>query len=136
MVIMLRLRDPEQWPVEVWDVHSVVAKRRSLFYTETVFSPEIKRYNKWLCERTDELTLYELLEVWAHSMWLVYLCYTNPDCDPELRHETLLRLRGHFQEYLKLPERHQEKFWPLWSFWYAKLVAEELVEEGWWDGTA
>jgi len=63
MVIMLRLRDPEQWPVEVWDVHSVVAKRRSLFYTETVFSPEIKRYNKWLCERTDELTLYELLEV-------------------------------------------------------------------------
>ena len=27
---LLRLRDPEQWPVEVWDIHSVIAKRRAL----------------------------------------------------------------------------------------------------------
>jgi len=35
-----------------------------------------------------------------------------------------------------MPERLQQKFWPMWSIWYGKFVGEELVEEGWWNGTA
>jgi hypothetical protein len=106
----------------------------ALFYTETVFSEEIARYNKWLSQHTDEMTLYEMVEVWSHCMWLVYLCYTNPKCDPALRHQTLLKLRDHFHHYLELPERHQEKFWPMWSFWYGRFLVEEEREEC--DGTA
>jgi hypothetical protein len=129
MVILLRLRDPEQWPVEVWDIHSVIAKRRALFYTEPVYSDEIVRYNRWLARHTDEMTLDELVEVWSHCMWLVYLCYTDPDCDQELRHQTLLNLRKHWQHYLTMSERLQEKFWPMWSFWYGRFLVEEEKEE-------
>ena len=134
---MLYLRDPAQWPVEKWDIGSVIAKRRSLFYTEPIYSSEILEYNKWLLspEHVDELTLDEIVEVWAHCMFLVYVGYCDKDCDPEYRHQLLLNLKDRFNEYLAMPERLQQKFWPMWSFWYGKFVAEELVEEGWWDGT-
>jgi hypothetical protein len=132
MVNLLGVRDPEQWPVEVWDIGSVLAKRRALLYTEPIFSPEIMKYNHWLCQHADELTLDELLEIWAHSMWCVYLSYRDPDCDPELRRQTLLNLREQYNRYLKLPKRHQEKFWPTWrSIWDGHF----LIEEGCWDGT-
>jgi hypothetical protein len=132
----LYLRDPAQWPVEKWDIGSVILKRRSLFYTEPIYSPEIMQYNKWLLspEHVDELTLDEIVEVWAHCMFLVYVGYCDKDCDPKYRHQLLLNLKDRFNEYLAMPERLQQKFWPMWSFWYGKFRAEELVEEGWWDG--
>jgi hypothetical protein len=135
---ILRLRDPEQWPVEVWDIHSVIAKRRALFYTEPIYSPEIMKYNKWLLspEHIDELTLSEIVEVWGHCMFLVYACYCDKDCDPEYRHQLLLQLRERFNEYLAMPERLQIKFWPMWSIWYGRFVAEALEAEGWCNGTA
>jgi hypothetical protein len=135
---MIRLRDPAQWPVEKWDIHSVVAKRRALLYTDPMYSPELLEYNKYLLspEHIDELTLNEIVEIWAHCMFLVYVCYCDPDCDPEYRYQLLLQLKDRFNEYLKLPERIQEKFRPMWSIWYGKFVAEALVDEGWWDGDA
>jgi hypothetical protein len=132
---ILRLRDPAQWPVEKWDIHSVIAKRRALFYTETVWSPEIWKYNKsLLTQRQEKLTIDELIEIWSHAIYCVYLTYSDPKCDLELRHQMLLNLKEDFNKYLTLPERIQEKFWPMWSIWYGKFVEEELVEEGWWDG--
>jgi hypothetical protein len=133
---ILRLRDPAQWPVEKWDVGSVIAKRRALFYTETVFSPEIWKYNEWLLtQREEKLTIDELIEIWAHSSWCFYVTYKDQDCDPELRHQMLLHLRESFNVYLKLPERIQEMLRPMFSIWQGQFVGEELVEEGWWDGT-
>ena len=130
VVILLRLRDPEQWPVEKWDVHSVIAKRRALFYTEPVWSDEILRYNHWLVRHADQLTLDELVEVWSHSMFLVYLSYRDPECDPAVRHRILLNLREQYNRYLELPARVQEKFWPTWkSLWDGQF----LIEEGWCD---
>ena len=129
MPYIVRLRDPEQWPVEVWDVHSVIAKRRALFYTEPIWADEILTYNHWLARHTDELTLDEIVEVWSHCMWLVYLCYTDPDCDPALRYQTLLKLREHFRHYVEMPERLQEKFWPMWAHFYGRFLAETEKEE-------
>jgi hypothetical protein len=133
MVNILRIRDPEQWPVEVWDIGSVILKRRSLFYTEPIFSDEILKYNKWLWQHTDEMTIDEIVEVWAHEMFLVYLCYCDPKCDQALRHKVLLNLRKHYNHYLKQPAPVREKFCStLRSIWDGRF----LMEEGWWDGTA
>jgi hypothetical protein len=99
MVNILRLRDPEQWPEEKWDIGSVIAKRRALFYTETVWSPEIWKYNKWLLtQREEKLTIDELIEIWSHAIFCVYLTYADPDCDPELRHRMLLNLKEDFNK--------------------------------------
>jgi hypothetical protein len=131
MVHILRLIDPAEWPEEKWDVGSVVLKRRALFYTETVFSPEIWKYNKWLLTQQEEkVPIDVLIEIWAHSMFCYWVTYNDKECDPERRHQMILNLK----EYLKLPERVQEMLWPMWSFWHGTFVGEELVAEGWWDG--
>jgi len=128
MPFILSCKDIDYYPQEEWDLGSVLAKRRALLYTEPL-SSKVMRCNKWLCERTDELTFSELIDIWSHSMWCVYCCYQDPECDRELQHEILLNLRKHFHEYLKLPERYQEKFWPMWSFWYGRFLAELAEEE-------
>ena len=126
MVHILRLRDPDQWPVEKWDIASVYAKRRALMVEDPIHSSKITRLDLWLLDQPD-LPVDVAGQIWVRMMLASSIIY-EIEQDPEYKHQMLLVLREHFDEFRKLPEKWQERMRPYWLPWLDVLNREEREE--------
>jgi hypothetical protein len=108
------------------EIHRVFLKRQDLMWKRPIMDEEITHLDEWLLQH--KLPLDVLITIWSRAMYCEYLLST--DLNPAQKHLCLLRLREHYRQFQKLPQRVQEVLWPIgWARWHAEFLSEEMREE-------
>ena len=127
--LIFRLRDPDYYPQDEWDIGSVLAKRRWLIKTLPIQSPEITKLDDWLMKQPD-LYPEDVIDIWSRTMYCFWLAYRDPEVDRQTKHFMLLMLKEQFEEFCQLSEFDQERLWPNWARWRATFLTEEMEANG------
>jgi hypothetical protein len=122
MAEIISMRKKEDWSEEI---HRVFLKRQDLMWTKPIMSEEITRLDMWLVQQP-KLPLDCVVAIWSRAMFCEWVFYG--DATAELKHLILLRLREHYREFQKLPQRWHDVLWPMWERWRAEFLDEEMEE--------
>jgi hypothetical protein len=105
-----------------WGLDLVLKKRKALIRTVPIMSDQITELDKWLSTQPG-LPLKVYVDVWSRAMYIDYLLFD--DLTPGQKHHSLIRLRSHYQQFLRLPSSLQTKLWPMWERWRAEFEEQE-----------
>jgi hypothetical protein len=97
--------------------------RKELIWSVPITDKRITKLDMRLMEHPlTDLSL--LFEIYSRVMYVSAATYAV-EATPDQKRLELLRLREHYREFCKLPERMQEMLGPLWSEWVDALAEEE-----------
>ena len=112
----------EAW-VDSWELNLIIDRRQELMWKLPIMSDEITRLDIWLIQQPN-LPLRVAADIWCRCMYCEWGYYM--DVDQQLKHQMLLNLRRHYQEFQKLPKRTQDRLSPMWDRWMMHFVDEEM----------
>ena len=106
-------------------IHTAFLKRQDLMRKVPIMDERITRIDVWLLQQ--KLPLDILIAIFSRASFCSWVFYG--DAHPELKHLMLLRLRDHYREFQKLPQRWQEALWSIgYGRWYAEFLDQEEQE--------
>ena len=119
---IVNIKKREAW-VDSWELNLIIDRREELMWKVPIMSDEITRLDKWLVQQP-KLPLRVAADIWCRCMYCQSGYYM--DADQQLKHQMLLNLRRHYQEFQKLPKHIQERLSPMWDRWMWHFLDEEM----------
>ena len=110
-----------------WGLDLVLKKRKSLLRSVPIMSDELTEIDKWLSTQSG-LPLKVYCDIWSRAMYIDFLLFD--DLTPGQKHHSLLRLRDHYREFLRLPANLQKRLWPMWERWRQEFLEMEEAANG------